>query len=109
MTTWNLDTEAIRFSIKQYVDGGGTAVEAWCEDGPYATISVNIPDAAPLPKGQFYLKNWSENEEIAQAMIAEGIIEAVTPPVSARSGFVTANAYRFTELGMRYCVTRPCE
>ena len=102
MTTWKFGTEAISFSIEQYVSGG-TAVEAWCEDGPYATISVNIPDAPALPEGQFYLKDWSENAPIAQAMVAAGIIEAVTPPVSARSGFVTAHAYQFTDLGAQYC------
>ena len=102
MTTWRFDTEAISFRIEQYLSGG-TAVEAWCEDGPYATISVNFPDALALPEGQFYLKDWSENAPIAQAMIATGIIEAVTPPVSARSGFVSAQAYRFTDLGAQYC------
>ncbi len=109
MATWNFDAEAIRFRIEHYVDGGGTAVEAWCKDGrPYATISVHIPDAPPLPEGQFYLKNWSENEEVAQAMIAAGLIEAVTPPVAASSGYVTASAYQFTALGRRYCDTPPC-
>jgi len=37
-------------------------------------------------------------------MIDEGIIAAVTPPVSTRSGYVTAQAYQFTQLGRRYCV-----
>jgi hypothetical protein len=98
--------EALTFRIKQYIYGG-TAVEAWCEDGVYAMISVNMPDAPQLPKGQFYLKGWSENVPIAQAMIAGGIIKAVIPEVSAYSGFITATAYHFTELGMQYCETQP--
>lgn len=103
---WIFNTKAITFRLKQYTDGG-IAVEAWCEDGPYATISVNMPGTPLLPKGLFYLKSWSENTEIAQAMIAEGIIVAATPEVSARSGFVTATAYQFTESGGLYCQTQP--
>jgi hypothetical protein len=103
--SWNFNTEAITFRLEQYTYGG-TAVEAWCEDGPYATISVNMPDAPLLPEGQFYLKNWSENAPIAQAMIAAGIIEAVNPPVIAHSGLITATAYQFTELGRQYCNTQ---
>jgi hypothetical protein len=102
MATWKFGAEAISFSIEQYALGG-TAVEAWDEDGPYATISVKIPGAPALPEGHFYLKDWSENEPIARAMFAAGIIEAVTPSVSARSGFVTASAYRFTDFGAQYC------
>ncbi|HLG78510.1 MAG TPA: hypothetical protein VKX46_19005 [Ktedonobacteraceae bacterium] len=55
MMTWRFSTEAIYFRIEQY-GSGGTAVKAWCSHGPYATISVNLPDAPPLPNGQFYLK-----------------------------------------------------
>lgn len=67
-----------------------------------------MPDSPHLPEDQFYLKDWSENAPIAQAMKASGIIEAVNPPVVATSGFVTATAHQFTEPGMRYCGTRPC-
>lgn len=102
---WNFGTEAITFSIDQYTDGG-TAVEAWCEDGPYATISVNMPDTHLLSKGQFFLKDWSENAPLAQAMIAEGIIEPVNPPMTTQSGFITATAYQFSELGKQYCDTQ---
>lgn len=105
---WNFGIAIIRFHIRQYREGG-TAVEAWCDDGVYATISVNMPDAPILPKGQFYLKDWSENASIAQAMIAEGIIEVVSPPVAAYSGFITAFAHQFTELGMQYCGAQPAE
>lgn len=99
---WKFHKEAITFCFLQYAKGG-IAVEARCATGVYAIISVNLPDAPPLPKDQFYLKSWSENEQIARSMIAEGIIEVVNPPVRAQLEFVTAEAFRFTEQGMQYC------
>jgi hypothetical protein len=36
-------------------------------------------------------------------MIADGIIEAVNPPVRAHSRFIVATASQFTELGRQYC------
>ena len=63
----------ISFTLEQYRSGGGRAVQAWEHEGenittPYAVISTNIPDGPRLPAGQFFLKDWSENVEIAQAM-----------------------------------------
>lgn len=99
---WEFDTKAITFRIGQYPDGG-TAIVAWDKNGVYATISINIPDAPQLSEGQFYLKSWSENVRITQAMIVAGIIEAVSPPVVGRSEFIAATAYQFSPLGMQYC------
>lgn len=104
--TWKFGTETITFCTTRYRTGGA-AIEAWCFDGCYATIGVNMPDAPQLAEGQFYLKDWSENALIAQAMREEGLIEAVTPPVFAQSGFVCTAAYRFTELGRQYCDMQP--
>ena len=112
METWtfrsSLGPVQISFTLGQYRTGGGTAVQAWEHEGenvtaPYAAISTNIPDGPSLPAGQFYLKDWSENSEIAQAMRADGLIERVEPQITAYSGFVTACAYQFTEQGKRYC------
>jgi hypothetical protein len=103
MTTWKFNSNPISFYIEQYV-GGGTAVDALCRGELFLGISARMPKTPILPDGQFYLKDWTENEDIAQAMIAEGIIEAVIPSVSASSGFITTRAYQFTDLGKQYCI-----
>ena len=106
MTPWKFKEDAIRFRFDQYVWSGGTAVEAWSAGESVCIISVNPPGAPRLPENQFYLKTWSENEEIPLAMIGEGIIQEVNPPVTAQSGFATVHAYQFTEQGKMYCDTQ---
>ncbi|HEU5379948.1 MAG TPA: hypothetical protein VFV38_31385 [Ktedonobacteraceae bacterium] len=103
MTTWKFDSKPISFYIGQYISGGGTAVEAMYKGEYFLAVSAKMPHAPRLPNGQFYLKTWSENEDMTRAMIEEGIIEQVIPPVVAHSGFVTAYAYQFTKLGTKYC------
>ena len=66
---------------------GRLAVQAYTTDGePAATVSVNLPDA-PLNEGEFFLKDWSENEIISKALIERNIIEVLDRPL-VKSGFV---------------------
>lgn len=58
---------------------------------PIATASVAMPE--PPPPGSVWIKDWSENEGMAEALIAAGII-APEPTAQLASGFVTACAYR---------------
>lgn len=73
-----------------------TAVEVYDEFGaPYARLSVCLVDAPELPTpDHFWLKDWSENREIADALIAAGriAIDSRIPPV--QSGFVAVKAAR---------------
>lgn len=63
------------------------------EDGSvFATVSVNLPESSELPPDEFYLKNWSENEEIAMELIKLGVI--IPTGKSARSGYVVADSYK---------------
>lgn len=39
-----LRNENIRFDISSYEYGGGLAIIMWCDDGPYATLTVNLED-----------------------------------------------------------------
>lgn len=65
-------------------------------------LSVNIPEAAVpnhlLPEGEFYAKNWSENEKLYQACLEHRIIEEVEGK-SATSGFITAPVCRLSATG----------
>ena len=52
--------------------------EAWqfmTEHGePIATITVMLEDAGPPQPGHLYIKNWSENEGILEALIDHGYV-----------------------------------
>ena len=90
--------ERLSLRISEY-GNGNTAVEAVSADGePYAVLSVNMPPYDRLPAGVFYLKAWSENEQIAAAFIASGLIEPVADLPTRYSGFIRADAYRFVEV-----------
>jgi hypothetical protein len=80
---------------------GPLAVVLQCADGePLATLSVNMyepdcsQDSRNLPAGCFYVKQWAENETIAQEALASGLfMERPDLPV-AESGWVTAPVWQ---------------
>ena len=87
----------MRLEFGQY-EGGGLAVMAYdgdCE--PYAKLSVNM-GGPPLPMDTFYLKDWSENADIAAALCASGLIEPAPEFPDRSSAFITASAYRFVRM-----------
>ena len=63
----------LRFEFDHYMNGA-LFVGLVDEEGPYSDVSVNLPESGSLPKDEFFLKNWSENEELANALIEKGII-----------------------------------
>ena len=92
-TIANIDGEIVRLVPITYV-GGNPGVRLETVDGqPYATLSVNLPGET-LPEGSFFLKDWSENRDLARALIAQGVIvidETVDP---VPSGHVMVRAFR---------------
>ncbi len=52
---------------------GNTAVTLWTEDEPLCALSVNTEKI--LPTGHFYLKEWSENLEIAHNQSVQDIVD----------------------------------
>lgn len=87
--------EKLSLQTEKYVSGG-MALALVGEEGPYATVSVNLPE--PPAAGCFWLKNWSENEGVAQALLDQGFIE-LTGNEQA-TGFVTAPEARLTPKGL---------
>ena len=83
---------------------GTLAVQLWCcgEEGgppiePLATLSVNLPESASLPERCFYVKDWSENEEIAAEAFASGWFRLRGDLPMAFSGHVVAEAWEMLE------------
>src|SRR5260221_3015047 len=92
----------VYFDFQEYASNGATLVLALLSAiDPYGNVSVNIEHAPILPKGQFYLKDWSGHGPIAKAMIDEKLIEPVAGTTPAYSGFIVAHAYQFTEDGLK--------
>ena len=75
---------------------GGTAIMAQDENGePAFVLSVFLEGYREPEAGEFWAKDWSENEGIVEELERRGIIEKVGR--SAITGFVTAQLYRLTE------------
>ena len=73
---------------------GNTAIIAEDTQGDiYAVLSVNMPGTDWLPSGIFFLKDWSENESIAAAFIASGLVAKAKNVMPRNSGFISATAY----------------
>ena len=80
---------------------GPLAVVLTCSgDEPLATLSVNMykpqcsADSKDLPADCFYVKDWSENEDIAEYARASGLfLERPDLPV-AISGYVCAEVWQ---------------
>jgi hypothetical protein len=54
---------------------GRTAIRLWCDDGPMATATVNVPDYNGLREDEVIIKDYSENEGILDALVSVGIVE----------------------------------
>lgn len=70
------------------------ALQLICDDGePWTTASVNM---GHCPDGCMFIKDWSENEGMVEALKEAGVISG-DPVVTTESGFVTVKAYRLTD------------
>ena len=72
----------------KYHDNGALALQAYDEEGPFATLSTNLPLSKSLPKNQCFFKNWSENDGFLEQLEAQGLVKRVGP--SMQTGFVSA-------------------
>lgn len=80
---------------------GPMAVVLQCAAGePLATLSVNMyrpecsHDSKDLPKDCFYVKRWSENEELSAEALASGLFVERSGLPEAASGWVTAPVWQ---------------
>lgn len=77
----------IKVETHRVYGNGRMAVQLTEEGMPYCTLSVNIEEAE-LAEDCFWLKDWSENEEIAKHMLENALI--ILTGRTYRTGFVTA-------------------
>jgi hypothetical protein len=94
--TFSYGAETLRLVRKQYSDLSTAIDLVDARTGePWARLSVRMP-GDQLPEGVFRLKNWSENADIAEAVIGQGLVTLVNSIGPAYSGFISAWAYRLT-------------
>lgn len=72
--TFMLDGEEVYFKLERYDKNGALAVELWDSEGPYAMVSSNLESSSALPDDEFFLKDWGENEHLAQQLINQKVI-----------------------------------
>ncbi len=64
----------IKLTETKYADGNKAVFAAW-DDGDLSKVSVNLPEqASQLQEGEFFLKDYTECEEQAKALLASGVI-----------------------------------
>lgn len=83
----------IAVEVAEYTNGGTYVQLIDMTDGVlYATLSVWFPESRNLASGQFYVKHWGQ-EDLVQALEAQGVIQKLSGIKPVKSGFVTAHAY----------------
>ncbi len=83
----------VRLEKTEYHDGNLCVLAVW-DDGERHPISVNIPDQAInlMQTGEFFLKNWTEAEDLAIAILASGAV--VDSGATVPTGYVQAPIVR---------------
>lgn len=96
----------VRVLRASYGANGPMAIVLQMADGePLATLSVNMyrpecsHDSAALPQDCFYVKQWSENEQIATEALASGLFKQRNDLPVAASGYVTAPVWQIAQGG----------
>jgi hypothetical protein len=83
ITTWGTTTE-VEPEFARYTNGR-LCIKLWCDEGPFATLTVNLPDQH-LNEGEVFVKDWAENEPVVEALMALGVLRDTGREVI--SGFV---------------------
>lgn len=90
------ESEPVALTVYNY-SNGRLAIEATCADGePYSRLSSNVVEAEMAP-GEFAVKDYGENVQLAIFAFASGLFEATGRNV--RTGHVTMPVWRLKPKG----------
>jgi len=78
------DVEIIK---DKYANNKALALAVYDDEGPFCTLSVNLPESGALPKNQCYFKNYSENEGFLEQLETQGLVKRLN--LSVQTGYVT--------------------
>lgn len=82
-----------KFNISSYAQGGTAVIITALDGEPICTLSVWVEGSENLPKNICYIKDWSENQQIAEELIEKGLIKLREDFPVIWSGFGTIWAY----------------
>ena len=89
--------EELYFDFNNYRDNNALSVQLMSPmEGPYAVVSVNLPESKLLAPDEFFMKAWSENQEIAEQLIEKGIVQPTGKQV--QTGYVNARSYKLNPI-----------
>lgn len=75
----------IKLTETKYADGNKAVFAAW-DDGDLSKVSVNLPGiAGQLQDGEFFLKDYTEGEPQAKALLASGAV--IKTGFTAQAGY----------------------
>ena len=80
--------------IAEKYQNGRLAIIGICDDGEeFSVLTTNLPDhSRMLKENEIFIKNWSENEQFANAAFYSGFFEDTK--CTAHTGFVDAPIWK---------------
>jgi hypothetical protein len=84
------DGNNLSVHVEQYAANQPKVVQIYDDEGPYCTLSVNIP-GTQLAEDEFLIKTWSENESLRGPVLASGLFLDTGRRVQA--GFAQAEVW----------------
>lgn len=86
----------ITFEFEKYASNGGLAIQMFTSSDGYpellATVTTNLEGIADPSEGCVFVKNYSENEGVLEALIEAGLLEKTGR--SVMTGWVTIQEAR---------------
>lgn len=89
-TMW--ETCTCTMSVSKYADNKHIAIQLWCEDGPFATLTVNLRETKKYPENFGFVD--TNNAPFAESLIKRLKIGKPTGKY-AHSGFCAYPLYEF--------------
>lgn len=90
--TKNVERQNVIVETSRNYSNGRTCIQIMSTRGaPLMVASVNLPDD-DLPDGHVFIKDYSENEGVADALVKAGFIEPTD--VVINQGFVSIRMYK---------------
>lgn len=83
------------FAVPGLYGNGRLAVQLVFDQGPLAVATINLPDE-PLGTDFVFIKNYSENEGMVDALVLAKVIEP-RARYTVRRNFVEIGAYQLTD------------
>jgi hypothetical protein len=78
-------------SFGQY-DNGRLAFRLYDDDGPFATVSINLPGTTLYEDDMIFVKSYAENEEIVKTLVTAGWL--VPTERQVKSGYIEVPVMR---------------